>query len=115
MSFHYNSIQWCERLSGVQLYSVRNVLEKNVPQTLAALSAAGFREVELAGYYQIPPGQMKALLEQTQVRAVSTHVQLELLYTDLHGQLAYARPVLPSKFGHTGFNFFTIIMKQNGS
>ena len=91
MSFHYNSIQWCERLSGVQLYSIRNELEKNVPQTLAALSAAGFREVEFAGYYQIPPGQMKALLEQSQLRAVSTHVGLEQLYTDLCGQLDYAR------------------------
>jgi sugar phosphate isomerase/epimerase len=91
MSFHYNSIQWCERLSGVQLYSVRHELEKNVPRTLAALSAAGFREVEFAGYYQIPPAQMKALLEQTQLRAVSTHVGLDLLYADLYGQLAYAR------------------------
>lgn len=70
MPFHYNAIQWCERLSGVQLYSVRHELEKNVPRTLAALSAADFREVELAGYFQIPPGQMKALLEQTQLRAV---------------------------------------------
>ena len=36
---------------GLQLYSVRNLLPKDFQGTLQQLSAAGYKEVEAAGYY----------------------------------------------------------------
>ncbi|MGB1780129.1 MAG: sugar phosphate isomerase/epimerase, partial [Longimicrobiales bacterium] len=40
---------------GVQLYTVRDAMAKDVDRTLAALAEIGFREVELAGTYGMTP------------------------------------------------------------
>ena len=36
---------------GLQLYTVRNLMDQDVERTIAAVAAIGYREVELAGLH----------------------------------------------------------------
>jgi sugar phosphate isomerase/epimerase len=64
---------------GIQLYSVRDEMQKDVAATLARLSEIGYREVEFAGYFGKSPGEIRQLLERNQLTAPSTHVPYEML------------------------------------
>jgi sugar phosphate isomerase/epimerase len=77
---------------GVQLYTVRDRMKADVPGTLAALAAVGYRELEFAGYYQYQkdPAALRALLDRHQLTAPSTHVSIDALRSDLAGVLATA-------------------------
>ena len=58
---------------GVQLYSVRTLMEKDVEGTLAAVAGAGFTEVEFAGYFNKTPAEIKAMLDRHGLVAPSVH------------------------------------------
>lgn len=64
---------------GIQLYSVRTEMERDMPATLARLAEIGYREVEFAGYFGRSPAQVRALLEANRLAAPSTHVGYDLL------------------------------------
>src|SRR4051812_18342048 len=68
---------------GVQLYSVRDAITKDVPGTLARVRALGFREVELAGTYGLSASQFRAELDRAGLRATSMHVGYERLRDSL--------------------------------
>jgi len=76
---------------GVQLYSVRNAISKDVPGTLARVRALGFREVELAGTYGLTASQFHADLDRAGLRATSMHVGYERLRDSLSAVLDDAR------------------------
>jgi sugar phosphate isomerase/epimerase len=76
---------------GVQLYSVRNTISKDVPGTLARVRALGFREVELAGTYGLTASQFRADLDHAGLRATSMHVGYERLRDSLTAVLDEAR------------------------
>ncbi len=58
---------------GVQLYSVRTLMEKDVEGTLAAVAGAGYTEVEFAGYFNKTPAEIKAMLDRHGLTAPSVH------------------------------------------
>ena len=62
-----------ERL-GVQLYSVRNDLQKDFDGTLAKIAAIGYKEVEFAGYAGRTPDQVRESLTKHGLTAPSAHV-----------------------------------------
>src|SRR5438309_4819453 len=76
---------------GVQLYSVRNAISKDVPGTLARVRALGFREVELAGTYGLTAPQFRAELDRAGMRATSMHVGYERMRDSLTTVLDEAR------------------------
>ena len=67
---------------GIQLYSVRDEMQKDVAATLARLGEIGYREVEFAGYFGKTPAEIRQLLERSRLTAPSTHVPYELLKGD---------------------------------
>ena len=75
---------------GVQLYSVRHPIAKDVPGTLARVRALGFREVELAGTYGLSASQFRAELDRAGLRATSMHVGYERLRDSLSAVLEEA-------------------------
>ena len=87
---------------GVQLYSVRNAIAKDVPGTLARVRALGFREVELAGTYGLTASQFKAELDRAGLRATSMHVGYERFRDSLSAVLDEAR-VLGVKYVGTAW------------
>ncbi len=64
---------------GLQLYSVRDLLPKDFDGTLAKLSAAGYREVEAAGYYDKTAADWKKAMDAAGLKCISTHHALPLL------------------------------------
>src|SRR5687767_9049721 len=64
---------------GIQLYSVRNDMQRDMPGTLARLAQIGYREVEFAGYFGRTPQQVRQMLDSNGLSAPSTHVPYEML------------------------------------
>jgi sugar phosphate isomerase/epimerase len=59
---------------GLQLYTVRDALKKDMDGTLAKVAAIGYREVEFAGDFHESPKDVRASLERHGLKAPSTHV-----------------------------------------
>src|SRR5688572_32760708 len=58
---------------GIQLWTVKSEAEKDVEGTLRKLYAAGFREIEFAGYYGRNPADLGKVLRDIGLTPVSTH------------------------------------------
>jgi sugar phosphate isomerase/epimerase len=67
---------------GLQLYSVREALKKDVPGTLAKVRALGIREVESAGTWGQSPEEHRAALDKAGLVCRSSHMGLERLQGD---------------------------------
>lgn len=56
---------------GLQMYSLRFELQKDVPGTIAKVAAMGIKEVELSGYYGISAKEFKGLLDNYKIKSGS--------------------------------------------
>ena len=61
---------------GLQLYTVRHQMEKDLEGTIARVAATGYREVEFAGYFGKSPRDVRALLDHHALSSPSSHVSL---------------------------------------
>jgi len=75
---------------GLQLYSVRDLLPRDFEGTLEQLSAAGYKEVEAAGYYNKSAKEFRRAMDQAGLRCISGHYTLSLLRTQLDEEIEYA-------------------------
>jgi sugar phosphate isomerase/epimerase len=66
----------------IQLYSVRDLLPNDFVGTLKALAGLGFREVEVAGYYDHSAEEVRKALDDAGLKLVSAHYSFD----DLHKQ-----------------------------
>jgi len=67
---------------GIQLYSVRRVLERDFEGTLARLASIGYKEVEFAGYFERKPEKVRLVLDRHRLTAPSGHVPIEIVRRD---------------------------------
>src|SRR3954469_8620929 len=70
---------------GLELYSLRNELKKDLPGTLKLVRDWGFEEVELAGFPSMSPQETARVLRTAGLRAVSQFVDYERLRDDFTG------------------------------
>jgi sugar phosphate isomerase/epimerase len=78
---------------GLQLYTVRDQMEKDFTATLERVAQIGYREVEFAGYFNHTPEQVRQLLDRLGLRSPSVHVGLADLRRDLPGAIRSAKVV----------------------
>ncbi len=78
---------------GVQLYTVRSILENDFVGGIEKVAAAGYDEVEFAGYFDRSPADVKALLDRLGLAAPSAHVGLDALKDDLDAVVEAARVI----------------------
>lgn len=76
---------------GLQLYSLRELLPKDFDGTLKAIAAAGYQEVEAAGYYAMSAPDFKQSMEAAGLHCVSGHYPLDMLQPNLENVLNYAK------------------------
>ena len=76
---------------GLQLWSLRLVLDANVPKGLDETKALGFTRVETAGTYNLKPAEFRDQLAARGLQAVAAHMPYERLSGDLAGVIAEAR------------------------
>jgi len=58
---------------GLQLYSVRELMPKDLEGTLRKVAACGYKEVEAAGYFGHSAKDFRHAVDQTGMRLISTH------------------------------------------
>lgn len=67
---------------GLQLYTVRDLLEADFEGTLAAAAEIGYREVEFAGYFGRDPDEIRNALRRAGLTAPAVHVPLQAVLSD---------------------------------
>lgn len=78
-------------LIGVQLYSAREALAKDFPETLKRIAAIGYREVEAAGFYNHSAVDVKHMMADAGLRCVSAHYSLADLMKSTGAIIEYAK------------------------
>ena len=68
---------------GVQLYTIRDALTKDLDGSLARVAAIGYQEVELAGYHSHSVAEFRAALDRHGLAAPSTHIAMERVRDEL--------------------------------
>jgi len=76
---------------GLQLYTVRDELQKDVPGTIAKVAAIGYKEVEIYDLYGMSPAQFTKLLKDNGLTAVSGHYLLDVEKAQWEKKVAEAR------------------------
>jgi len=76
---------------GLQLWSLRASLPKDLAGTLAKVRAMGFREVEGAGLWGKTPPELRAALDAAGLRCTSIHLGMDRLGGDLATVFAEAK------------------------
>jgi sugar phosphate isomerase/epimerase len=66
----------------LQLYSVRQDCEKDLPGVLAAVKKMGYDGVEFAGYYGRSADELKTLLDDNGLKTAGSHLGIQTLLGD---------------------------------
>lgn len=82
---------------GIQLYTVRDAMKRDLPGTLAAVATLGYREVEFAGYFGRTPAEIRRLIDDHGLTAPSTHLGLDDV-TDRFDALAETAHVVGHRY-----------------
>ncbi len=78
---------------GLQLWSLREYLPKDLQGVLTKVRALGFREVEGAGLWKHTASEMRAALDAAGLRCQSAHMGFERLRDDPKGAFAEVKAV----------------------
>lgn len=70
------------RVPGIQLYTVRTSMQQDLPATLEAVAAIGYKEVECAGYFDVPPAELRRMIEGLGMRSPNSHVDFNAMRDD---------------------------------
>lgn len=76
---------------GLQLYTVRQRLQKDFEGTLKQVGAIGYKEVEMAGFLGRTPAQIRAALKKAGLNCPSAHYPAMELTSDLDKKIEFAR------------------------
>lgn len=79
--------------AGLQLYTLRDMMEKSVADTLKLVAGVGFGDVEFAGYFGHSAKDIRKLLDANGLAAPSVHVPLEVLRSNLSQVIADAKVI----------------------
>lgn len=78
---------------GYQLYSARELVAKDLKNVLAELKKLGYDGVEFAGFFHYSAEEIAAMLKETGLKAVSSHVPLVSIEKDMFGTIAYHKGI----------------------
>lgn len=70
------------RVPGIQLYTLRDSMQQNLPATLEAVAAIGYKEVECAGYFDVPPERLRRMIEDLGMTSPNSHVDWSRMRDD---------------------------------
>lgn len=82
-----------------QVYSVRELAQADFRKTMEALRKCGYEGVELAGLYGLSPQEVRDVLREVGLEAVSAHVGFDLFLQDLEGTVRDYRTIGCSYIG----------------
>lgn len=71
----------------IQVYSVRQEAEADFKGTMHQLKEMGYDGVELAGMYGLKAEEIREILDQNELTAISAHVSIEAFIEDMEGTI----------------------------
>jgi sugar phosphate isomerase/epimerase len=74
---------------GIQLYTVRDLLQADFTGTLRQVAAIGYKAFEFAGWGDLKAAELKSLLAELGVQCCGAHIGIEQLDANLNGTLEY--------------------------
>jgi Sugar phosphate isomerases/epimerases len=84
---------------GLQLYTLRDLTDKDFLGTIRKAAQLGYKAVEFAGFYDTPAKEVKALLDELGLQAPSAHIGLnysasaDIRSAELERQIEYAQEI----------------------
>jgi sugar phosphate isomerase/epimerase len=75
---------------GLELYSVRDFMAKDLQSSLNDVHTAGYTVVEAAGFYKRSATDFRSAMDQAKLRCISAHYPLSMLATELDSIISYA-------------------------
>jgi len=78
---------------GIQLYSIRDLTAKSMDEALRRVSELGYKFVEFAGFFGIPAGEIKAMLNKYGLRVSGTHTSWEEIAYRFEETVAYHKAI----------------------
>ena len=79
---------------GYQVYSAREEASKDLLSVLKEIKAIGYDGVEFAGFYGHTAQEVKAMLDETGLCAISSHVPYDSFVADMFGTIAYHQTIV---------------------
>ncbi len=73
---------------GIQLWSVHEEFDTNIPETLKKIASMGYNAIEFAGYAGATPEEMKQYLDDAGLTVMGSHVKLECLKENFEDEIA---------------------------
>lgn len=121
------------RVAGIQLYTLRDELPKDVRGVIAKVAKAGYKEVEVFGYnkqngfWGLQPAEFKKLLDQHGLKSPSGHYGMDKLMSEakldevddaiaagkILGHQYITMPYIDAKFRKTGADLKNVAAKLN--
>jgi sugar phosphate isomerase/epimerase len=102
-------VAWKDAI-GLQLYTVRDLLQQDFEGTLEQVAQIGYKRVEFAGLYNRTPAQVRTILDRLGLSAPSTHVGVNLLRQSLPAQIETAKTL-----GHEYLTAPSYPLPRNGT
>jgi len=78
---------------GLQLYTLRDLMEQDFAGTLREVAKIGYEGVEFYNYGGFSAEQLKALLQELGLKAIGTHIQLVDLKDNLEREIDYLKTI----------------------
>jgi sugar phosphate isomerase/epimerase len=75
---------------GVQLYTVRDLMDDNLEKTLSRVASIGYEEVEFADYFDHAPEELASILGDVGLDSPATHVSIQMFDNHLESRLEFA-------------------------
>lgn len=78
---------------GLQLYSIRQEMEKDMDAALKAVKEMGYDYVEFAGYFGKTAEEVKSILDKYELKAVSVHQGYEVFLENEKENIEYLKKI----------------------
>ncbi len=78
---------------GIQLYSMRDLAEKDFEGAVAKAAEIGYSSIEFAGFFGRSAGQVVSLLQKNNIELFGTHCGMYDLVNDYEGTLAFHKAI----------------------
>lgn len=78
---------------GVQLYTLRDLTEKDFEGTLRAVAKLGYQGVEFAGYGGLEAEKLRGILDELGLACAGSHIGIDRLIHHLEEEIAYNRTI----------------------
>lgn len=78
---------------GIQLYSIRDDMQKDMRGSLKKIAALGYKMVEFAGFFDHSAEEVAAMLKENGLTVSGTHTGLAAITQDFDGTVAYHKAI----------------------